>query len=314
MTDSKLPRRAISAAATTAQAQVRQLSAAVAATPFALSSRPEQREFDMTATDFDRIRALIARFAGIVLSPAKQDMVYNRLAGRLRQVGDRSFSQYLDRLERDRAEQERFINALTTNLTSFFREAHHFEILAEQFRSIREARTIRVWCCAASTGEEPYSLAMTACEAFKSLTPPVQIVASDIDTAVLAQGEAGIYRPDRLETLSAERRRQFMVTDGRAQDGAMTVRPELRRLISFRRINLMDSTWPMNGPLDAIFCRNVMIYFDKQTQYAILRRFAPLLRPDGQLFAGHSESFAHASDILRSRGRTVYVRLDSPLS
>lgn len=273
----------------------------------------EQREFVMSAADFERIRQLIARLAGIVLSEGKQDMVYNRLAGRLRSCGESSFSRYLERLERDKGEQEAFVNALTTNLTSFFRESHHFDILAEQLRRISDARPIRIWCCAASTGEEPYSLAMLACEAFNSLSPPVQILASDIDTAVLAHGEAGKYRPDRIAALSAERRARFFVSGGRETEGVVEVRPELRRLISFRRINLLDSVWSVSGPQDVIFCRNVMIYFDKPTQHAILKRFAAILRPEGQLYAGHSESFAHASDVVRSKGRTVYVRLDSPL-
>lgn len=272
-----------------------------------------EREFEFTAGDFERIRKLIHDHAGIALSPAKQDMVYSRLARRLRACGDKTFVQYLARLERDRGEWETFVNSLTTNLTSFFREAHHFDILAEQLKAIGEKRSVRIWCCAASTGEEPYSLAITACEAFNTLTPPVQILASDIDTAVLAQGQAAVYRNDRVERLSTERRNRYFSALTGAQEGSVVVRPELRKLVSFRRINLLDSMWSVQGPLDAIFCRNVMIYFDKPTQYGILKRFAPLLRPDGQLFAGHSESFMHAADVLRSRGRTVYVRLDSPL-
>jgi chemotaxis protein methyltransferase CheR len=284
---------------------------AAAATASGLPAR--DREFEFTSADFERIRTLIHQHAGIALSSAKQDMVYSRLARRLRSCGDRTFAQYLARLERDRGEWEIFVNSLTTNLTSFFREAHHFDILADQLRQIGEKRTIRIWCSAASTGEEPYSLAMTACEAFNSLTPPVQILASDIDTAVLAQGEAGVYRQDRIERLSDARKSRFLTQCSGAQAGMFAIRPELRRLVSFRRINLLEAMWPVQGPLDAIFCRNVMIYFDKPTQYGILKRFMPLLRPDGQLFAGHSESFMHAADLVRSRGRTVYVRLDSPL-
>ena len=268
-----------------------------------------EREFELTAADFERIRKLIHQHAGIALSPAKQDMVYSRLARRLRACGDTTFAQYLARLERDRGEWETFVNSLTTNLTSFFREAHHFDILAGHLKGIAEKRPLRIWCSAASTGEEPYSLAITACEAFDSLNPPVQIVASDIDTSVLAHGEAGLYREDRVERLSAERRRRFFTAG--TQPGTVSVRPELRRLITFRRINLLDPVWAVQGPLDAIFCRNVMIYFDKPTQHAILKRFVPLLRPEGLLFAGHSESFMHAAELFRSRGRTVYQRADS---
>ncbi len=269
-----------------------------------------EREFEFTAADFERIRALIHQHAGIALSPVKQDMVYSRLARRLRAVGDRTFAQYLARLERDRGEWETFVNSLTTNLTSFFREAHHFDILAERLKRIGDKRQIRIWCNAASTGEEPYSLAITACEAFDSFNPPVQILASDIDTSVLAVGEQGVYRQERVERLSPERLKRFFLRGTGVQEGQVRVRPELRRLIAFKRINLLDPVWPVQGPLDAIFCRNVMIYFDKATQYAILKRFAPLLRKDGALFAGHSESFMHASDLFRSLGRTVYQPID----
>jgi chemotaxis protein methyltransferase CheR len=270
------------------------------------------REFEFTSADFERIRKLIYDHAGIALSLAKQDMVYSRLARRLRACGDRTFAQYLARLERDKKEWETFVNSLTTNLTSFFREAHHFEILAEQMKQVTDKRTIKIWCCAASTGEEPYSLAITACEAFATLNPPVHICASDIDTAVLAHGDAGRYRRDRVERMPEGYVGRYF-THGASDGDIYTVRPELRRLISFQRINLLSPSWPVQGPFDAIFCRNVMMYFDKPTQYGILKRFMPLLRLDGRFYAGHSESFLHAADLLRSRGRTVYVRLDSPL-
>lgn len=266
------------------------------------------REFEFSTADFERIRKLIYEHAGISLSPAKQDMVYSRLARRLRHYRDRSFAQYLVRLETDPAEWETFVNSLTTNLTAFFREAHHFDILKERLQALGGARPIKIWCSAASTGEEPYSLAMTACEAFNTLTPPVQILASDIDTQVLAQGERGVFALERAERLAPERLRKFFLKGTGAQQGMVKVRPELQRLLTFKRVNLLDKTWPIQGPVDAIFCRNVMIYFDKPTQYTILKRFAPLLRDDGLLFAGHSESFTHAADLFRSQGRTVYVK------
>ena len=283
---------------------------AAAAAASALSASGE-REFELTPADFERIRKLIYDHAGIVLSPAKQDMVYSRLARRLRACGDRSFAQYIGRLERDRTEWETFVNSLTTNLTSFFREAHHFDILAERMRRVAERRTIRIWCNAASTGEEPYSLAITACEAFNTLSPPVQIIASDIDTSVLAHAERGVYRDDRVARISPEMLRRYFEQGAGLASGEHRVRPELKRLLTFRRINLLDAVWPVQGPLDAIFCRNVMIYFDKTTQYGILKRFGPLLRKDGALFAGHSESFMHAGDLFRSTGRTVYQRTDA---
>ncbi|MBZ0132240.1 MAG: chemotaxis protein CheR [Rhodocyclaceae bacterium] len=268
-----------------------------------------QREFEFTAADFERVRKLIYAHAGIALSDNKQDMVYSRLARRLRASGDRSFAQYLVRLERgDAQEWEPFINSLTTNLTSFFREAHHFEVLSKHLKSIAEKRPIRIWCSAASTGEEPYSIAMTAVEAFNSLTPPVSIIASDLDTNVLAQGERGVYPAERIAKLTPEQVSRHFLKGSVAGAGNAEVRPELRRLITFRRVNLLDAAWPVQGPLDAIFCRNVMIYFDKQTQYGILKKFVPLLRADGLLFAGHSESFLHATDLFRSLGRTTYAR------
>ena len=269
------------------------------------------REFEFTAADFERVRKLLHEHAGIALSAAKHDMVYSRLARRVRVCGDRSFAQYLARLERkDAREWEAFINSLTTNLTSFFREAHHFESLSRHLKSIAEKRTIKIWCNAASTGEEPYSIAMTAVEAFNSPTPPVSIVASDLDTQVLAQAERGIYPAERVAKLTPEQVSRHFLKGNGVPEGSVQAKPELRRLITFRRINLLEAGWPVQGPLDAIFCRNVMIYFDKKTQYDVLKRFVPLLRDDGLLFAGHSESFLHATDLFRSLGRTIYERAD----
>ncbi|MFA9440289.1 CheR family methyltransferase [Uliginosibacterium sp. sgz301328] len=268
---------------------------------------PGSREFEFTEADFERVRRLIYKRAGISLSPVKQDMVYSRLARRLRLGGHKRFVDYLDKLENshDAAEWEAFVNALTTNLTSFFREAHHFDILSEHLRRVAEKRTLRIWCCASSTGEEAYSLAITACEMFAGMNPPVEIVASDLDTNVLAHGQKGVYGADRLARMEEARINRFFV---REASGDYRVRPELQRMINFRRINLLESNWPLQGPFDAIFCRNVMIYFDKPTQYRILERFVPLLRPDGLLFAGHSENFIHAANLFRSMGRTVYAR------
>jgi len=274
----------------------------------ALSSAP--REFQFTPADFERVRKLIYERAGIALTPVKQDMVYSRLARRLRAHGYTTFAQYLSHLERgDEQEWEIFTNSLTTNLTSFFREAHHFDLLAQQMRGSKE-RPFRIWCSAASTGEEAYSLAITACEAFKSVTPPVSIFASDIDTNVLATAAKGVYAAERVEKMELERLRQFFFKGSGAQQGYVLVRPELQKLVSFARVNLLDARWPLTGPFDALFCRNVMIYFDKPTQYEILKKFKPLLRKDGRLYAGHSESFIHAADLFRSLGRTVYERAD----
>ena len=150
---------------------------------------------------------------------------------------------------------------------------------------------------------------MTAVEAFNTFTPPVSIVASDLDTSVLATAATGVYSKERVDKLSPERLSRFFVRNGTGQDGLFVVRPELRRLVTFQRLNLLEANWSVRGPIDALFCRNVMIYFDKPTQYKILKRFAPLMSEDGLLFAGHSESFLHAADLFRSLGKTVYAPL-----
>jgi chemotaxis protein methyltransferase CheR len=264
------------------------------------------KEFEFTRRDFERVRSLIYRRAGIALAESKQEMVYSRLARRLRATGMRSFQSYLDQLESrpDEGEWEAFTNALTTNLTSFFREAHHFPILAEHIRNRKEPITI--WCAASSTGEEPYSIAMTLCETFGTLAPPAHVLATDIDTNVLNTGSAGIYTMDRLDKMEPERAKRFFLKGKGAQEGLVRVRPELQQLVTFKQLNLLADDWPASGPFDAIFCRNVMIYFDKPTQSKILGRFVPLMKPDALLFAGHSENFLYVSDAFRLRGKTVY--------
>jgi len=265
------------------------------------------REFPFSSADFQRVRKLIYQHAGISLSDVKQDMVYSRLARRLRATGMSSFADYLALLESGgKDEWEKFVNSLTTNLTSFFREPHHFPILAEHLKSIAGSAPIKIWCSAASTGEEPYSIAMTVVETFGSFNVPVTIVASDLDTSVLATADKGVYPQDRVDKISAERMKRFFLKGSGTQEGYVCVRPELRRLITFQRLNLLDPNWSVRAPLDVIFCRNVMIYFDKPTQYKILSRFAPLMQQHGLLFAGHSESFLHAADLFRSKGKTVY--------
>jgi len=268
------------------------------------------KEFDFTRRDFERVRALIHQRAGISLADSKQEMVYSRLARRLRATGIQSFATYLDDLEAGRMDREweSFTNALTTNLTSFFREAHHFPLLLEHLIAVRkkDTRPLTIWCSAASTGEEPYSIAMTACEAFNTLSPPVHIVATDIDTNVLSTASNGVYPMERLDKMSPERLRRFFLKGKGAHEGMARVRPELRNLVTFKQLNLLADGWPLEGQFDAIFCRNVMIYFDKPTQRKILGRFVPLMKPHALLFAGHSENFLYVSDSLRLRGKTVY--------
>ena len=234
-------------------------------------------------------------------------MVYSRLARRLRSLRLRSFADYFSYLEQHEEEWQQFINALTTNLTAFFRENHHFEMLAAHVRKhAHERRPLRIWCSASSTGEEPYSLAMTMIEALGSFAPAVEIIASDIDTGVLTIARTGIYPEDRIEQLEPARKKSFFLRGKGAQRGKVRVRPELQALVEFRQINLLDGNWGIEPGLDVIFCRNVMIYFDKATQNKILERMVHLLRPDGLFFAGHSESFVQATHLVKLIERTVY--------
>ena len=275
----------------------------------ATPDREKLREFQFTHKDFERVCKLIYDRAGISLSDSKQELVYSRLSRRLRATGIHSFEEYLAYLEQgDEAEWEAFTNSLTTNLTSFFREAHHFPVLAEHMRQIQAKgkRNITLWCSASSTGEEPYSMAMTAVDALGTYKPQVTILATDLDTKVLATAEKGVYPEERVSKLDPDLVKRFFLRGTGNQAGYVRVRQELRDMITFRQLNLLDNNWPIRPPLDAIFCRNVMIYFDKQTQFAILKKFAPLLAADGLLFAGHSESFFHAEELFKLTSKTVY--------
>jgi chemotaxis protein methyltransferase CheR len=270
------------------------------------------REIIFTDQDFIRIRELLRGWVGIALNDSKRQLVYNRLTKRIRQLGLHSFTHYLDRVEQDLGEQEQFINALTTNLTSFFREPHHFPILARHLQQTRKGQSIHIWCAASSTGEEPYSIAMTVVEALGERDARrVQILASDLDTQVLDKARSGIYRLDQVAKLNPERLRRFFLRGNGRHHGMVRIKPALQALISFQQINLLDAHWPVEGPLDAIFCRNVMIYFDKPTQLGIIERFMPLLKADGLMFAGHSESFSHAGHLIRLSDKNVYRQTSS---
>jgi chemotaxis protein methyltransferase CheR len=265
---------------------------------------------ELSQADFERVRSMIHRHAGIALNPSKKTMVYSRLSRRLRVLGKADFAGYLDELERsgsDQPEWQEFVNALTTNLTSFFREAHHFPVLAQHLRQRAAQAPLNIWCCAASTGEEPYTLAMTARDAFAGSTvPAVSILATDIDTAVLERARQGVYPIDAVAKLDVELLRRHFLRGSGGSAGLVRVRPELVSMISFRQLNLLESRWPLDTRFDAIFCRNVMIYFDRPTQTQVLQRLARHLKPDGLLFAGHSENFTHARDLFELQGKTVY--------
>ncbi|WP_370520621.1 CheR family methyltransferase [Thioalkalivibrio sp. XN279] len=266
-----------------------------------------EKEFDFSDRDFDEVRRLIHKHAGIALHPGKRHMVYSRVARRLRATRLTRFDQYLSRLESDRVEWQNFVNSLTTNLTAFFRESHHFPLLAEHVQQHCRGREVVIWSAACSTGEEAWSIAMTMVDAFGTFTPPVKIVATDVDTNVLMHAEEGVYSTSRISGIPEQDVKRFFLRGKGAREGLVKVRPELMELVTFRPLNLLAEEWSVRPPVDAIFCRNVMIYFDKPTQRRVLERFVPLLRPEGLLFAGHAESFSHAADLFRARGKTVYT-------
>ncbi len=279
-------------------------------------SEKGEREYPFEQRDFERVRRIIYERAGINLNDSKQNMVYSRLSRRLRTLGMDSFQEYLDQLERDAAfnnsEAQSFINALTTNLTSFFREAHHFPVLADFLKTKVQRGGARIWCSAASTGEEPYSIAMTVLESVGE-NSGARILATDIDTDVLASAARGVYRLDAAQGCGEKRLRRFFLRGTGANAGSVRVRPETARPLEFSPLNLLETAWPVvdrfSAQLDVIFCRNVMIYFDKPTQRAIIGRMARLLRPGGLLFAGHSENFSDCREWFVLKGKTVYERI-----
>lgn len=266
------------------------------------------REFAWTQADFSRVQALIYQRAGISLHNGKHAMVYSRLSRRLRDTGYQNFRDYLSWLEsHDGPEWQEFVNALTTNLTSFFREQHHFEILATHLKSRPSSFPWRVWCNAASTGEEPYSLVMTAVEALGDRAN-FSLSASDIDSKVLATAARGVYRADGVKGLDKEKLQRFFLRGKGNNEGFLRVKPELQGMIDFLSVNLIKDDWPFREPFDVVFCRNVMIYFDAPTQRAVLERIHRVMKPGGLLFVGHSENFNESRDLFVLRGKTVYER------
>lgn len=266
------------------------------------------REFAWTDADFDRVQALIYQRAGISLHDGKHAMVYSRLSRRLRDTGHQSFKDYLGWLEtHDGPEWQEFVNALTTNLTSFFREQHHFEIFSHHLKSRAPGAPWRVWCNAASTGEEPYSIVMTALEALGP-NANLTLTASDIDSKVLASGAQGVYRLEGLKGLSEERIQRFFLRGKGGNAGMARAKPELQRMIEFISVNLIRDDWPFRQLFDVVFCRNVMIYFDAPTQRKVLERIHRVMAPGGMLFVGHAENFSESRDLFVLKGKTVYER------
>jgi len=273
---------------------------------------------EATFTDaiFEQICGMILDQTGIVLDHNKRDMVYSRLTRRLRALGIDDFADYCQRIALPGSDElQECINALTTNLTSFFREKHHFEFLAEQglpeILKRQRGRTprIRIWSAGCSTGKEPYSIAMVLHETLRpDQLSDCRILATDLDTEVLAQAASGIYEADGLDGVSEERRQRFFVNGRGAQAGYVRAQASLRELIAFRQLNLMGP-WPMKGPFDVLFCRNVVIYFDKATQRRLFDRFADLITDDGLLFIGHSESLHNVTDRFDLIGRSIYRKI-----
>ena len=261
-------------------------------------------EFGYGRADFDAVRRLLYQLTGIRLADSKDSMVYSRLVRRIRALKLASFEQYLSYLHQHPAEEELFINALTTNLTSFFREPHHFDILSHYLQAHPQTRTI--WCAASSTGEEPYSIAMVVAETFGRFDVPIQIIASDIDSQVLNTARQGIYDMARIKGMSEQRLRQFFFRGKGSKSGLVRVAPELQQMIEFRQLNLLQKNWQIPAPVDIIFCRNVMIYFDKATQLQLLERMVKLLSAQGLYIAGHSENFTQATHLVKAVGQTTY--------
>jgi chemotaxis protein methyltransferase CheR len=258
--------------------------------------------------DFATVRQLIGDYAGIKLSLQKRNMVYNRLLRRLRASGVGTFGEYLQIVQREGSqEREAFVNALTTNLTAFFREPHHFDLLHSYAQERAGRRTpLRCWSSACSTGEEVWTIAMVLREA----ECQGEVLGTDIDTDVLGTARSGVYRLERASTLPPERLRRHFLRGTGSNEGLVSVRPELRSLARFGQLNLQSPAWPAMERFDVIFCRNVVIYFDREFQKKLLTRLADLLVPGGLLMVGHSESFPAAHPGFRSCGRTAYERVD----
>ncbi|NRA54914.1 MAG: protein-glutamate O-methyltransferase CheR [Gammaproteobacteria bacterium] len=277
-----------------------------------LASSTKTREFDFTHADFKQVQQRIYKYAGISLADHKVDLVYNRLVRRIRSLGINSFTQYFEILDTQKQEFNNFVNAMTTNLTSFYREAHHFEYISETYLPAlaKEGQDkLRIWSSACSVGEEPYSIGISLLESGLNLSNwDVEILATDIDTEVLATAKAAIYALDRIEGLSTARKKLgFLRGTGDNRDQAL-IKPQIRKWMRFSYCNLMED-WPIDAQLDIIFCRNVMIYFDKKTQNILFDRMEKQLKPGGLLCIGHSESPARDMKNFKLLGRTMYQKI-----
>ncbi|MBL4863261.1 MAG: protein-glutamate O-methyltransferase [Crocinitomicaceae bacterium] len=272
------------------------------------------REFPMTNVDFEYIANIANEKTGIQLGEHKKDMIYSRIVRRIRALELKTFAEYCSYLKNNKnAEMVDFINAITTNLTSFFREQHHFDylektVVPELLIKNKVKKSIRIWSAGCSTGEEPYSISMTLDKALGDKKGwDVKVLATDLDTNVVSHGKAGVYVPDRLDGLAPRLvKKNFSAVSHPSGVGqAYNVSHHLRKYITFNRLNLLHE-WPMKGPFDVIFCRNVVIYFNKDTQKILFDRYADILKPNGYLFIGHSETLHGVTNRFESLGQTMY--------
>jgi len=274
----------------------------------------EDREFSFSTGDYDFLRSMLKERTGIELGPTKHNMVYARLAKRLRKLGMKTFRQYIEFIATPEGRDElgTTLNALTTNLTKFFRENHHFEHLATtalqevRARAVSQGRRLRIWSAGCSSGEEPYSTAITLLRAMPDIKQwDAKILATDIDTEMVRRGSEGIYAASALEGMAPDIRNKYFEPHG---PDKVQVVAEARNLISFKYLNLIDK-WPMKGPFDVIFCRNVVIYFDKDTQRVLFDRYANLLAPGGFLYIGHSENLFGITERFKLLGRNIHRKI-----
>lgn len=278
----------------------------------------QMQRFKFTDENYQFISNLMLEHAGIHLPVSKRELIYGRLVKRLRQLQLDSFEQYCGLLKQgDEEELVHCINSLTTNVTSFFRENHHFEYLLstalpEVFNSkTRENnKRIRIWSAGCSSGEEPYSIAMTIKQSqlFKAGWD-IKILATDLDSRILSQAKAGIYNVEKLESLPVQQRKLWFRKGRGENEGLALVADEIKNMISFKLLNLADPVWPMRGLFDIIFCRNVVIYFEREMRQSLVNRFSDLLTQDGHLFIGHSESLFGISDRFKSVGNTIHRKI-----
>ena len=271
---------------------------------------PAGREFVWSNADFARIKALIYQHAGISLHEGKHAMVYSRISRRLRDTGHTSFKDYLDWLESKAQpdEWQEFVNALTTNLTSFFRENHHCVALDNWVREGPPNHEWNIWCSASSTGEEPYSIAMTMADAL-GINGKFRVWASDIDTKVLQTAARGVYKLDALKNVDQAQKQKYFMKGTGNNNGLARVKPELQKHLQFLTLNLIEDNWALKETFDVVFCRNVMIYFDNTTQRQVLARIHRLMKPQGTLFVGHAENFSDVRSLFTLRGKTVYEKV-----